>query len=390
VLATVNGERKRAVWILVVLLAAFGGARLDAHVTAFPDHGHEPGLTYTAVALSKDVVRVLYTVPHADLERLHPDGRTPEDFSTVVAAGLAIENLDRPCPGSVVKAVDYDSIDAYQYTLDFRCTAALDFVTFRYSVFGGDAGHVNLTEVLLGGNVLQVPLDVTIDKVDVPVAHLAWERGASWAVPDDLPRLAGAKPTTSDYFVLGFHHVLAGYDHVAFVIGLVFVLVSVRSLAVAITAFTLAHSVTLGLSAAGLWVVPEWIAEPLIALSILYVGLENLFVLTRSGSVEAAGRAGQAALSRRRAVAFAFGLVHGFGFSYMLREVGLPEREFLISLASFNIGVEAGQIGVVVLPLVALRALTRLPRMQRAVALAGSSAIALVGAWWLLERTLYV
>jgi hypothetical protein len=390
VLATLIGGRPRAFWLPAVLLAAFGGTRLDAHVTVFPDHGHEPGLTYTAVALSKDVVRVLYTVPRADLARLHPDRRTPEDFSAVVAGGLAIENLYRSCPGAVVGAVDYDAIGAYQYTLDFRCGAPLDFVTFRYAVFAEDAGHVNLTEVHLGPHVLQIPLDRTTREVDVPVAHLAWERGPSWAVPDDLPRLAGVKPTPADYFVLGFHHVLAGYDHVAFVIGLVFVLVSLRSLTVAITAFTLAHSVTLGLSAAGLWVIPERIAEPLIALSILYVGLENLIVLARNRSVAEADRAGRGALSRRRTVAFVFGLVHGFGFSYMLREIGLPEREFLISLASFNIGVEAGQIGVVVLPLVALRALTRLPRTQRVVALVGSSAIALVGAWWLLERTLYV
>jgi hydrogenase/urease accessory protein HupE len=225
-------------------------------------------------------------------------------------------------------------------------------------------------------------LGAGVDRVEVPVAHLVWERGESWQPPETPQEFAGEKPTLARYFRLGFGHVLDGYDHLAFVLGLVLMVRRFRTLAITITAFTIAHSVTLGLSAADLVFVPAAWTEPLIALSILYVGAENLVVLWRRW--RRPGTDGNGGLSLRWVVAFVFGLVHGFGFSYLLRTIGLPDDAFLLSLAAFNIGVEAAQLTVVALPFVIL---SRLPaRPHAACAGIGSLAVAAVGAWWLAER----
>jgi len=359
----------------------------SAHVTGFADHGHEAGKTFTAIALSRNLVRVLYTVPKADLARTIGDRtpRQPDAYIDRIREGLVLENLESPCTPARITAVDYDAIGAYQYTLDFECSEALDFLTFRYRLFTDDPAHQNLTEIIIGPHTLQLTMGQAIPFIEVPVAHLAWERGTSWMPPRTLPTLAGAKPTLTGYLKLGFEHVVTGYDHVAFVLGLVLLVRRFRDTAIAITAFTVAHSITLGVSAAGLWVVPPAVTEPLIAVSIVVVGAENLLLLAlRDHAPDVL--VGRAALSRRWVLAFGFGLVHGFGFSYLLRTIGLPERTFLPSLAMFNVGVEIAQLGVVVMPFLVLRHLAARRHFFVFVAATGSVAITSLGIWWLLER----
>jgi hypothetical protein len=142
-------------------------------------------------------------------------------------------------------------------------------------------------------------------------------------------------------FRLGIIHILTGYDHLVFLFGLIVIGGRVRSTILALTAFTLAHSITLGLSALGIWSPGPSIVEPAIALSIAYVGIENWFVKSSD---------------RRWLITFPFGLVHGFGFAGALREIALPAGQIPIALASFNVGVEAGQLLVLaaVLPMLIL------------------------------------
>ena len=147
-----------------------------------------------------------------------------------------------------------------------------------------------------------------------------------------------------DYLVLGVEHIFTGYDHVAFLFGLLVVVGGLglragarRALGV-VSAFTLSHSITLFAAALGALQLSPRLVEPAIALSIVYVAVENL--------VDPAPR-------HRFGLAFVFGLVHGFGFASVLREIGLPARGLVLSLASFNVGVELGQLAIVaaVLPL---------------------------------------
>ena len=171
----------------------------------------------------------------------------------------------------------------------------------------------------------------------------------------------------------GVHHILIGPDHLLFLIGLLLLGGSVRQLLLVVTAFTVAHSITLSLAVLNVVTPPARLVEPIIALSIVYVGLDNL--LARGGR------------DMRVWIALIFGLIHGFGFAGVLREMGLPSGALGWSLFSFNLGVELGQLAVV---LVVAAVLARI-RIWSAVAgqriaVAGSIAVIAAGAFWFVER----
>lgn len=174
----------------------------------------------------------------------------------------------------------------------------------------------------------------------------------------------------------GVHHILIGPDHLLFLVGLLLLGGRLRQLLLVVTAFTAAHSVTLSLAALDIFSPPAWVVEPAIALSIVYVGADNLTVK--------GGR------DVRAWIAFAFGLIHGFGFANVLRELDLPSRALGWSLFSFNVGVEVGQLVVVVAVaglLAAIRA--RSEEAGRRIAVAGSVVVIAAGAFWFVERVFF-
>jgi hypothetical protein len=182
---------------------------------------------------------------------------------------------------------------------------------------------------------------------------------------------AGAGTTFGAMFALGVEHILTGFDHLVFLLGLVLVGGTWRALLGVVSAFTLAHSITLGLAATGVYAPdPRWI-EPAIALSIAYVGVENFFVRDVAG---------------RWRITFAFGLLHGFGFGGALAGVGLLPGNALSSLLAFNLGVEAGQVAVmaVVLPLLAVA--RRRPWFAPWGVATASAAVTLAGVAWFIGR----
>ncbi len=203
----------------------------------------------------------------------------------------------------------------------------------------------------------------------------------------------GGEQTTLQAFVsyipVGFDHILPqGLDHILFVLGLFLLSTRLGPLLWQVSAFTLAHTVTLALGALGLVNIPGSIVEPLIAASIVYVAVENIF---NSG------------LSRwRPLVVFGFGLLHGLGFASVLGEFGLPAGQFVPALIGFNVGVELGQLTVIALAAMLIFLSVKVARvapldgfeeevreysvMFRAVSITGSLVIAFVGAWWVIER----
>lgn len=193
-----------------------------------------------------------------------------------------------------------------------------------------------------------------------------------------LPRLGVAEETGLQTFtrfiILGVEHIVPkGLDHILFVLGLFFFSLKMRPLLLQITAFTLAHTVTLALASLGLVSVPASIVEPLIAASITYVAIENI----RGGSIT----------WMRIAVVFVFGLLHGLGFAGVLGELNLPTGQFITGLIAFNIGVEIGQLSVIL----TAWALLAVPFGQRPwyrarIAIPASALIGLIGAWWVIER----
>lgn len=165
----------------------------------------------------------------------------------------------------------------------------------------------------------------TLESALVDAAHPDFERNRSEATNQVL--------ALSRYLGLGVEHILSGYDHLAFVIGLLLIGGSIRGTVKTVTSFTLAHSITLAAASLGIWTPPTRLVESLIALSIVGVGIEAY--RRRSGA------------DRRIAYAFGFGLIHGFGFAGALSEVGLPSDRLPASLGGFNLGVELGQLAVV-------------------------------------------
>lgn len=181
-----------------------------------------------------------------------------------------------------------------------------------------------------------------------------------------------------EYVELGFVHIVPkGLDHILFIVGLFLFSVQLRPLLWQVTMFTIAHTITLGLSMAGVISLSAQIIEPLIALSIAYIGVENLFV--------------RGLHKTRLLLVFGFGLLHGLGFAEMLAELGMPDGAFLTALLSFNIGVEIGQLAVLVLSFVLLLGwLHRRSWYRAVVAIPMSLLIAVVGCYWMLERLLWI
>jgi hydrogenase/urease accessory protein HupE len=170
---------------------------------------------------------------------------------------------------------------------------------------------------------------------------------------------------------MGVEHILLGFDHLVFLLGLILVGGKWRSLLLVVTAFTVAHSVTLALAALGIWAPSPRIVEPAIALSIAYVGVENYFVKDADG---------------RWRITLPFGLVHGFGFAGALQEVGLPEGDVPKALFLFNVGVELGQLAVLAVTLPLLAAARRRGWLTARGVKAASAAIVLLGVFWFVTR----
>jgi hydrogenase/urease accessory protein HupE len=211
---------------------------------------------------------------------------------------------------------------AQRFTWNYSWT----FASYALTVKNGDEAEAT-TEWLVGGQ-LSTAFSLTTPAPRVSRARIAWR-----------------------YLALGFTHIVPhGLDHMLFVIGIFLFSGRLRNVLWQVSAFTLAHSLTLGLSIYGLIAVSPSIVEPMIAISIAYVAVENL-VLTELKSW-------------RIALVFAFGLLHGMGFAGALQQVGMPRSEFLTALLTFNIGVEAGQLAVI------------------------GAAFLLVG-WWCSERVWY-
>jgi hydrogenase/urease accessory protein HupE len=180
------------------------------------------------------------------------------------------------------------------------------------------------------------------------------------------------------YFTIGVEHIIAGFDHLLFVVALVLLLRRGWPVVGAATAFTIAHSLTLAGTTLGLFGLPQAPVEAVIALSIIFLAVEIV-----------KARPGQPRLSERLPwlVAFLFGLLHGFGFAGALREIGLPETDVPLALLAFNLGVEAGQLAIIAVAAAALSGLRAIaPATLRPAIVASAYAIGGIASFWFIER----
>jgi len=186
----------------------------------------------------------------------------------------------------------------------------------------------------------------------------------------------GAIAVIKTFVPAGIHHILIGPDHILFLIGLLLLGGGWKALLKIVTAFTIGHSITLSLAALNIVTPPPTVIEPAIALSIVFVGADNL--------VRGGGR------DVRALIALTFGLVHGFGFANVLREFGLPREALGWSLFSFNVGVEIGQLFIVLLVASALTLVRkRSETIGVRVAFAGSLVVIAAGTYWFVQRVFF-
>jgi HupE / UreJ protein len=192
----------------------------------------------------------------------------------------------------------------------------------------------------------------------------------------DSPRISSQVRRFFRSIGIGFTHIVPkGLDHILFVLGLFLLATRTRTVLAQVTAFTVAHSITLALSLYGVVRLPGAVVEPLIALSIVYVAFENVFTSSLT--------------PWRLALVFAFGLLHGLGFAEALTSLDLPRAEFLATLVAFNLGVEAGQLSVILVATLGL-VVARVPSAdyRRLIVRPASIVIAMVGVFWVVERLL--
>jgi hydrogenase/urease accessory protein HupE len=277
-------------------------------------------------------------------------GVTPETAPVLPSGCLVVGNISRAVVRTTVIT-----------TSAVRCVR---------EVAGGEIGlsgfTASQTDVLVRVALIGRPVQAMRLTADAPMAEIRVK-------PD---RLQVAKT----YFVTGVEHILFGYDHLLFVVSLVLLLSGLWTVAKAVTAFTLAHSVTLIGTTLGLIGLPQAPVESVIALSIMFLAVEIL-----------KKEPGKPRLSERVpwVVAFLFGLLHGFGFAGALKEIGLPESDVPTALLTFNLGVEGGQLIIVAVTLCIIAVLRRFAeaQMPRAIQLT-SYAIGITASYWFIERTL--
>lgn len=206
--------------------------------------------------------------------------------------------------------------------------------------------------------------------------YVAAGKTATIDLTEILPQTLGA--IIWDYIVAGFDHIIPkGLDHILFVIGLFLLSAHLRPLLTQVTMFTIAHTITLALGATGYVNLPGNIVEPLIAASIIFVAVENIFTEKLS--------------PWRPLLIFGFGLLHGLGFASVLGDFGLPAAQFIPALIAFNIGVEIGQLTVIAACFLAFGLWFRNKDWyHRVIVIPASTAIAIIATYWLLQRTGFV
>lgn len=244
-------------------------------------------------------------------------------------------------------------------------------------------GEIIFTGTLpLGARVLSVRLPyvlgATIHNYELPGGRAEATPVASGEFGPEVafPEVAPPNPPRgifARYVALGFTHILPkGVDHILFVLGLFLLSLRLRPLLWQVSAFTLAHTLTLALSLYGVVNLPASVVEPLIALSIVFIAVENLFT--------------DRLRTWRTLTVFSFGLLHGLGFAGVLTEIGLPANARLTALLGFNIGVECGQLAVIAIAFLTIGWFRHHSWYRPAIAIPASLVICMTGAYWTLSR----
>jgi hydrogenase/urease accessory protein HupE len=336
---------------------------------------HDPGLSAAVLKLEGDRVNAQLTYARADIESLVPldsdrDGNIIQaEFAQARTQlqSLAVEAFTVTVAGHPVqpeiKSVELDDSNGVHFKFSFAIPLAEIFSIQSNLIERLPRGHRQYLE-LIGGEKLIGSKMLTAGSISYQPTIAA------------LAEAAKAGQSFKEFFILGLEHIAFGFDHLAFLLALLLAGSRLREAAKIITSFTVAHSITLALATFDVVNLPSWIVEPMIAVSIVYIGLENVF---------------RGETSKRWLLTFAFGLIHGFGFASVLRELGIGGQgsSAIIPLFSFNLGVELGQVAIAALVLPIIWKLKQRPKFVTRYVPVCSMLIVIAGGWWLIERTLF-
>ncbi len=288
-----------------------------------------------------------------------------EAITRAVVDRLAISSNDVPCSGALTGAslTEQDGVDL---EATYTCVTAPGALAIEASFLDDlPRGHRHVVHVVSGAAVVDDVLHSRKKRVELRVDP---KGRAPSAEPKPWRSIAGG------FFLQGIEHILTGYDHLAFLFGLILVRGRLKSVLAMVTAFTLAHSVTLALAVLGVFAPSPSFTEPAIALSVAYVGVENFIVKD---------------VKNRWRITAPFGFIHGFGFAGALGQIALPRPQLPLALFTFNLGVEAGQLGVLALALPLVMLARRAPWFERWGVKVLSAAIVALGLVWFVSRIIW-
>ena len=361
-------------WILLILIL----------ISSVPSaRAHDPGLSSATFRLSLDKLDALLVFSLLDIKEindpdLNQDGKiSPEELAASArelekTAGQA---LDVTMGSNDVVAIEarcrFDTNNNATVFLSYPVSNLTSLVIRSKWLAMLPPGHrqffslENPDGVVLDQRMLTANADTVTVDIDAAPAT-ASDRAEK--------KSSATKSSIVNFLTLGVRHIWTGYDHLLFLLGLLIVTRDFRSAIKIITCFTIAHTITLAVSTLNLVSVRPAIVEPLIAASIVFVGLENIF---RKGEPKG-----------RWLLTFAFGLIHGFGFAASLKQLGVGSNGsgIAIPLLSFNIGVELGQITIALLTLPLFWFLQSSKQFSRRWILASSALVAVLGAYWFIKR----
>ena len=298
-----------------------------------------------------------------------------DDITRLATSRLQLSSADKDCAWATAAPLMLDKHSDGTYavlSLSAQCPSLTGALKARYSLlFDVDPTHRGLVQWIAPGSTEAQALVFGNESGEQSLAL----------------QPAGAWETLRQYMLDGVWHIWIGYDHILFLLALLLPSVLVRQagqwapapriggaakeVIKVVTAFTLAHSITLSLAALGLISLPSRLVESAIAASVVVAALSNLF-----GAVE----------SKRWMMAFAFGLLHGFGFASVLADLGLPKNALVLALVGFNVGVELGQLTIVAVFLPLAFGLRGTAFYRVGVLKGGSLIVALLATWWLVQR----
>ena len=348
---------------------------------------HKPSDSYLALTIHDETIAARWDIALRDLDEAvgldaDDDGAITwgevrvkhDEIAAYALSRLTITSGETRCPTQTPRHLVDNHTDGAYAVLLFTTTCPTPIVTLQADyqlLFDLDAQHKGLLRLTYGQETT-----TAIFSQKTPTQQFRIGEASSWR-------------QVRQYLHEGIWHIWLGYDHVLFLVALLlpavlrrvadrweptlgFLSASWEVLSI-VTAFTLAHSITLGLATVGLIVLPSRLVESAIAASIVFAGISNLYPVL---------------VPRRWLVAFFFGLIHGFGFASVLSDLGLPKGSLALSLVSFNLGVEVGQLAIVAIFLPLAYYLRNSWTYQRLVLVAGSLGIAVLAFAWLIERAL--